>query len=59
MSAITSAKSLDDLKTVFNAAKADKTLTGTEAEDLIIAKDARKAQLTKPDVEPNFDDLQP
>jgi len=61
LSAITAAKTLDELKTVFGAAKADKTLTGTEAEDLIIAKDARKAQLTKPEgyKEPDFSGLQP
>jgi len=60
LSAITAAKTLDDLKTVFGAAKADKSLTGTEAEDLIIAKDARKAQLTTPDgyVPPAFEGME-
>jgi len=60
LSAITAAKTLDELKTVFSAAKADKTLTGTEAEDLIIAKDARKAQLTTPDgyVPPAFEGME-
>lgn len=60
LSAITTAKTLDELKTVFEKAKADKTLTRDEAEDLVAAKDARKAQLTVPQnyVEPSFDELQ-
>lgn len=60
LSAITAAKTLDELKTAFGAAKADKTLTGTEAEDLIIAKDARKAQLTVPSdyVPPAFEGME-
>lgn len=57
LSAITNAQSLDDLKTAFLAAKSDRSLTKAESEDLITAKDARKAELTKPDVPPNFDAL--
>lgn len=57
LSSITNATTPEALKTAFMAAKADKSLTKTEAEDLITAKDARKAQLTKPEVPPNFDGL--
>jgi hypothetical protein len=54
---IIKAKTLEQLQDAFLIAKADKSLTKQEAEDLIAAKDARKAELTKPDVPPNFDAL--
>lgn len=57
--AINSASTLDALQTAFLAAKADKTLTRQEADDLITAKDRRKAHLTKPEVPPDFDNLPP
>jgi len=58
LSAISGAKTLDALQTAFVAAKADKSLSRQDGEDLIAAKDARKAELTKPAVAPNFDDLE-
>ena len=56
--AINGASTLNALQTAFLAAKADKSLTKQEADDLIAAKDRRKAVLTKPAVEPNFDKLE-
>lgn len=53
LSALINATSLDALKTSFAAATKDKTLTKGEADDLITAKDARKAELATP----NFDNL--
>lgn len=55
--AINGATTLDTLQAAFLAAKADKSLTKQEADDLIVAKDKRKAILTKPEVPPNFDNL--
>lgn len=57
--AINTALDLDALQKAFLAAKADKSLTKREADDLIIEKDKRKAILTRPTVEPNFDNLPP
>lgn len=57
--AINGAPGLDALQTAFLAAKADKTLTKQEADDLIAAKDRRKLALTKPEIPPNFDNLPP
>lgn len=57
--AINGAPSLEALQTAFLAAKADKSLTKQEADDLIAAKDRRKLALTKPEVPPNFDSLPP
>lgn len=59
LSAITKADTLDALQTAFLTAKADKSMTKGEAEDIITAKDARKAQLTVPFVPANFDNLPP
>lgn len=56
--AINGAATLEALQTAFVAAKADKSLTKQEADDIIAAKDRRKAILTRPAVEPNFDKLQ-
>jgi DNA repair and recombination protein RAD52 len=56
--AINTATDLDALQKAFLAAKADKSLTKQEADDLITAKDKRKTALTKPAVAPNFDKLQ-
>lgn len=57
--AINTAPTLEVLQTAFLKAKADKSLTKREADDLIIEKDKRKAILTRPAVEPNFDSLPP
>lgn len=57
LSAITAAQTLEALQAAFLAAKGDKSLTKQEADDLITAKDARKAELTVPNVPPNFDHL--
>lgn len=57
LSAITAAQTLENLQAAFLAAKGDKSLTKQEADDLITAKDARKAELTVPAVPPNFDHL--
>lgn len=46
--AIANANSLPDLQAAFTVAKADKTLTKREAEQLIIKKDERKVDLTPP-----------
>lgn len=59
LSAITNAKDMTELLDAFTQAKADKTMTKGEGEDLVTAKDARKAQLTVPSKEPNFENLQP
>lgn len=59
LSAITLATDDEALRKAFQAAKDDKTLTGSEANDLIAAKDQRKAELTKPAVPANFDNLKP
>lgn len=59
LSAITNADTLESLQTAFLAAKADKTMTRSEGDDLIAAKDARKAELTVPAVPPNFDNMPP
>jgi DNA recombination protein Rad52 len=56
--AINGAATLEALQTAFVAAKADKSLTKQEADDLITAKDKRKAVLTKPSVAPNFDAME-
>lgn len=58
LSAITNAKDMTELLDAFTQAKADKTMTKGEGEDLVTAKDARKAQLTVPSKAPNFDGLQ-
>lgn len=55
--AINDASSLPELQAAFAAAKADKSLAPADAQDLIDLKDARKLALAKPDVAPNFDDL--
>lgn len=57
-SAIATATTLNALKTAFDAAKADKSLTQNEVDDILTAKDAQKATLSKPVVPPNFDDLE-
>lgn len=57
--AINAAATLDGLQTAFLAAKADKSLAKQEADNLITAKDKRKAVLTKPEIPPNFDNLPP
>lgn len=59
LSAITKAETLEALQAAFLTAKGDKSLTKSEADDLITAKDARKAELTVPAVPPNFDNLPP
>lgn len=53
LSAISNATSLDALKAAFTTAQKDKTLNKGEVDDLILAKDARKAELAAP----NFDQL--
>jgi hypothetical protein len=53
LSAIINAASLDDLRAAFTAAQKNKTLTKGELDDLITAKDARKAELAAP----NFDNM--
>lgn len=58
LSAIMGATASDELRKAFDAAKADKTLSRAEADDIVLAKDARKQQLVKPEVAPNFDGLQ-
>ena len=58
ISAIAMAKTLEALKTAFDAAKADKSLTRNEGDDILAAKDAQKAALTKPHVPANFDDME-
>lgn len=59
LSAITKAETIDALQAAFLKAKVDRSLTKPEADDLITAKDARKAELTVPAVPPNFDHLPP
>lgn len=59
LSAISGAETLESLQTAFLAAKADKSLTKQAGDDLITAKDARKAQLTRPFTRPDFDNLPP
>lgn len=60
LGAITAAVDIGALQVAFNAAKSDKSLSKADADDLVAAKDARKAELSvKPDVPPNFDNLQP
>ena len=58
LSAITRAATLDELKAVFDEARADKTLNRLDADTLIEAKDARKRELITPAVAPDFDSLQ-
>ncbi len=58
LSAISTAESFDALRDALAAANANKTLTPQDKADLAVAKDARKAELTKPAVAPNFDKLQ-
>lgn len=48
LTAISAAKTIEELQTAFLVAKADKSLTGQDAADLIAAKDQRKDELTKP-----------
>lgn len=57
LSAISNAATIDALQTAFAAAKADKTMTKGEGEDLVLAKDARKTELTVPAKAPNFNHL--
>jgi hypothetical protein len=56
LSAITSAATMDELKAAIALVNANKTLTAQDKADLAVAKDARKAALTKPAdyVEPSF-----
>lgn len=56
LGAITSAATMDALKSAVAAANANKTLSTQDKADLAVAKDARKAALTKPAdyVEPSF-----
>lgn len=56
--AMDAAGTLDQLQAAFLAAKADKTLSRDEADRLVDLKERRKAELTKPAVPPNFDNLQ-
>lgn len=56
--AIAGAETMDALQAAFLSAKSDKGLTSEQASDLIAAKDRRKAELTKPEVPPDFDHLQ-
>lgn len=55
--AMNAAGSLDDLQKAFLTAKADKTMSPEEAEQVIARKDAVKAAFAKPIVPPNFDEL--
>jgi len=59
LSAITLATDPELLRKAFEAAKGDKSLTSEEAANIIAAKDQRKKELTKPEVAPNFEGLQP
>lgn len=60
LGAITAAVDIGALQVAFNAAKSDKSLSKADADDLVAAKDARKAELSvKPDIAPDFDNLQP
>jgi len=59
LSAITMATDAELLRKAFEAAKGDKSLTSEEATNIIAAKDQRKKELTKPEVAPNFEGLQP
>lgn len=57
LTAITGAKDIKELKAAFDAVNANKSLTKQDLEDLTAGKDQRKAELTKPEVPPNFDAL--
>jgi hypothetical protein len=50
---------MDELVEAFKEAKGNKSLNRSEADDLIAAKDARKAQIgVSATVPPNFDNMQ-
>lgn len=57
--AINTATNMKALEVAFLAAKADKNLTSAESQDIIVAKNVRKDQLSQPDgyQAPNFDNL--
>lgn len=57
LASIKAAETLDALQASFLKAKADKSMTADEAQAVIAAKDARKIELTKPAIAPNFDDM--
>lgn len=59
LSDIQNAADEDALRAAVAAVNANKTLTPQDKADLATAKDTRKAQLTKPEVPPNFDNLPP
>lgn len=59
LSAIQNAADEDALRAAVVAVNANKTLTQQDKADLARAKDARKAQLAKPEVPPNFNNLPP
>lgn len=59
LSAIQDAGDEDALRAAVTAANANKSLTPQDKADLAIAKDARKAQLIRPFVPPDFDNLPP
>lgn len=59
VSAISAAIDLDKLKKAWEAIDADQALSQDDYDQLKGAVNQRKAQLTKPAVEPTFDNLQP